>query len=269
MGPQALELVSRLAQTGMHVVSIDDAAAFTKDRQLARHLLSMAARKGLLKRLQHGTYLIVPLEAGPDRQWSEYSFVIANSLANPAVISYLSAIRQWNWTEQLPKTVFIQTTQRKAKTRPVILGVHYQIVRVSPSILFGFHDQRVDNQTFKVSDKEKTLLDSADRPDLSGGIPTLVQALEEAVKEIDWKLLDKYLKRFPRGAAKKRLLFLIERIAADNSQVHQLLERWQKNLTTGIARLDPSLPARGPIVTRWRVRLNVSGFENLNEFKPS
>lgn len=262
MGPQALELVSRLAQTGMRVVTIDDAAAYTKNRQVARHLLSMAAGKGLLKRLKRGVYLIVPLEAGPERQWSEASFVIASSLASPAVIAYLSAIRHWNWTEQLPGTVYVQTTQRKSKSRQEIIGVKYQFVRVAPARLFGFREQRIDSQTFVVTDREKSLVDCADRPDLAGGIMTLFQALDEAAGEIDWNVLDGYLKRFPSGAAAKRLLFLIESSNLDMEEASQLIDRWRGNLTSGIALLDPGLPARGPIVTRWRLRLNVSGFGN-------
>jgi len=265
MGPQALELVSRLAQTGKHVVSIDDAAAFTEDRHLARHLLSMAARKGLVKRLKRGVYLLVPLEAGPERQWSEVSFVIAAALARPAAIAYLSAIRYWNWTEQLPGTVYVQTTQRKSKTSQEILGVRYRFVRISPSTLFGLQEQQVDNQSFHVTDKEKTLIDSADRPDLSGGMATIVKAVEDAVHEIDWCLLDQYLQRFPRGAAIKRLMFLIERADCDNPDASRLLERWRPKLTTGIALLDPGLPARGSIITRWRVKLNVAGFERAEK----
>ncbi len=265
MGPQALELVSRLAQTGAHVVSIDDAVAFTKDRQLARHLLSMAARKGLVKRLKRGVYLLVPLEAGPERQWSEASFVIAAALAEPAVVAYLSAIRYWNWTEQLPGTVYVQTTQRKSKTAQDILGVRYRFVRVSPSRLFGYMEEHVDNQPFNVTDKEKTLIDSADRPDLSGGIVTVVQAAEEAVRELDWHLLDRYLQRFPRGAAIKRLMFLIEKAGCDNPDAVRLLERWQSRLTAGIVLLEPGLPVRGPIVTRWRIRLNVAGLERTEK----
>jgi len=265
MRPQALDLVSRLAQTGAHVVSIDDAAAFTQDRQLARHLLSMAARKGLVKRLKRGVYLLVPLEAGPERQWSEVSFVIAAALAEPAVVAYLSAIRYWNWTEQLPGTVYIQTTQRKSSSRRKILGVQYRFVRVPPSRLFGFREQHVDNQAFHVTDKEKTLVDSADRPDLSGGIVTVAQAVKEAVREMDWRRLDRYLQKFSRGAATKRLMFLIEKTARDNPDATWLLERWKTRLTAGITSLDTGLLARGPIVTRWRVRLNVSGFERTDE----
>lgn len=260
MGPQALELVSRLAQTGMHVVSIDDAAAFTKNRQLARHLLSMASRKGLLKRLKRGVYLIVPLEAGPERQWSETSFVIADALANPAVIAYLSAIRHWNWTEQLPGTVYVQTTQRMSKPQRKIIGVNYRFVRVASAKLFGLKEQRIDSQSFMVTDREKTLVDCADRPDLAGGIVTIVQAIDEAAREIDWQVLDRYLARYPNGAAIKRLLFLIERSNIEIPETAGLMERWRRKLTAGIVSLDPGLPAEGPILTRWRLRLNVAGF---------
>lgn len=261
MGPKALQLVSTLAQTGKHVISIDDAAQYTESRPRAQQLLSVAVAQGLLIRLERGVYLIVPLEAGPERKWSEASFVIASALAKPAVIAYLSAIRHWNWTEQLPRTVFIQTTQRKSKTKREVLGVTYQFIRVPPRLLFGLKEQRIDSQTFSVTDREKTLLDCADRPDLAGGMATIFQAVGEAVNQIDWQILNNYLERIQRGAAIKRLMYLLERTNIQDPAFQDMADYWRGNLTAGVALLDPALPAKGPIVTRWRLRLNVHGFD--------
>lgn len=261
MGPKALQLVSSLAQTGKHVISIDDAVYYTKSRSRARQLLSVAVTQGLLIRLERGVYLIVPLEAGTERKWSEASFIIANALAKPAVIAYMSAIRHWNWTEQLPRTVFIQTTQRKSKTKREVLGVTYQFIRIPSRLLFGLKEQRIDSQTFSVTDREKTLLDCADRPDLAGGMATISQAVDEAVGQIDWQILKKYLEQFQRGAAIKRLMYLLERTNVQDPILHDIADYWRGNLTAGIALLDPALPATGPIVTRWRLRLNVHGFD--------
>ncbi|MBE0448870.1 MAG: hypothetical protein IBX64_12415 [Actinobacteria bacterium] len=265
MGPKALQLVSYLAQSGRHVISINDAVAFTNSRSRAQQLLSIALQKGFLIRLQRGTYLIVPLEAGPDRKWSESGFVIASAMARPAVISYLSAIRWWNWTEQLPRTVFIQTTQRKSKTKREILGVKYQFVHISPERFFGIAEGRIDDQSFHVTNHEKTLLDCVDKPSFSGGLPTISQAVETALPQIDWEKLDKYIERFKKGAATKRIMFLMEqalrRKKAEYPEADELIEHWSKKLSSGIALLDPALPVKGPILTRWRLRLNVAGFE--------
>lgn len=265
MGPKALQLVSCLAQSGRHVVSIDDAVPFTNSRARAQQLLSVALKKGFLIRLERGTYLLVPLEAGPDRKWSEAGYVIGSALAKPAVIAYLSAVQYWNWTEQLSRIVFIQTTQRKSKTKREILGVKYQFVRIPNARLFGIKEGRIDDQSIRVTDREKTLLDCVDKPDFSGGLPTISQAVDEALTQIDFKKLDKYIEKFRNGAATKRLMFLLEqsvrRKKVQNPEALNLIERWSTKLTSGIALLDPALPVKGPIFTKWCLRLNVAGFE--------
>ena len=71
-------------------------------------------------------------------------------------------------TEQVPRTVFVQSTRRK---RPVeVLGIRFRIVPVSQARLFGVTRRTLDGKAVQVTDREKTLLDAAARPDLSGGI---------------------------------------------------------------------------------------------------
>jgi len=40
--------------------------------------------------------------------------------------------------------------------------------------------------------------------------------------------------------------------------IQQRLDRWKGMLTQGISLLEPGSPSRGPVVTRWRLRVNIS-----------
>ena len=74
--------------------------------------------------------MIVPLEAGPDRTWTEDAHVIAGHLVSPGMVSHWSALNYWNLTEQIPRVTYVQTTARKENRRPRVLGMHFRIVRV-------------------------------------------------------------------------------------------------------------------------------------------
>jgi predicted transcriptional regulator of viral defense system len=58
-----------------------------------------------------------------------------------------------------------------------------------------------------------------------------------------------YAKRLGNGAVFKRLGFLLERLAPDQTLTIQIC---RDNLTKGLAKLDPSLNSE-KLVTRWRL----------------
>ena len=81
-------------------------------RPLHFTLTARLVDKGWLERIEKGKYLIVPLEAGPDRTWTEDAHVIAGHLVSPSMVSHWSALNYWNLTEQVPRVTYVQTTAR-------------------------------------------------------------------------------------------------------------------------------------------------------------
>ena len=76
-------LLSSLSAVGYTVFTIKDARTVLDiDDPGLRKLLHHLSRKGWLKRLERGKYLIIPLEAGPEAQWAEHEYLIAASLAS-------------------------------------------------------------------------------------------------------------------------------------------------------------------------------------------
>ncbi len=75
-------------------------------------MLGRLEQGGWLRRIERGLYMLIPLESGPDRTWTQDSLVIGTRLAEPSAVSYWSAFRYWNLTEQLPHIVFILTPRR-------------------------------------------------------------------------------------------------------------------------------------------------------------
>ena len=206
-------------------------------------------------RLQRGLYMIIPLEAGPERLWSENTYIIASNLIDPGAVSYWSALRYCNMTEQLLRVQFIQTTKRKKTLN--IQGVEYRFIHVGEKHFFGISNKRIDNLPVRVTDREKTIIDAANRLDLCGGITQLAQALFTAQKDIDWEKLDNYLMKWGGGTVVKRIGFLVEKLSISLFDRERTLNHWQSMISKGNSLLEPGSEKKGPISSRWNLQINV------------
>lgn len=258
LGPKEAQFISLFAARNNGFFLIEEAARFWKSRGLTRDILWRLEKKGWIERIERGKYLIIPLEAGPQRKWSADSYLIAGFLVKPAAISYWTAIRHWNWTEQIPRVVYVQTTTRKSRSSHRIFGVEYEIIKVAKRKFFGHSKEWRDGKACLVADKEKTLIDCADYVERSGSIVEIAKAVKEAAGQISWSKLDEYARRFPNGAVKKRLGYLFEKLVPQlPEEANKMLEGWQQGLTKGICALVPAGPKSGKISTRWKVLINM------------
>lgn len=261
LGPKEAEFLSRMAAFERGIFTSTKAAEYWGNPDYSKVVLHGLTKKGWIARLKYGTYLVIPLEAGPERRWSEQAVVVAQHLVHPAAVAYWSALHHWHLTEQVPRVTFVQTTTRRSQRKVEALGMRFQLVTVTKARFFGFVTQDVGGQTITVTDREKTLIDAADRPELSGGIAQLAEALRQGASDIDWPRLDAHLARFGVGTIYKRLGYLAEVLDIGMPHVDERLASWQSRLTAGISPLEPGGGAGGPTVTRWRVRVNVRGLE--------
>lgn len=258
------EFLSCLAAENRSVFRFEEVSTHWPNPATAHYALSRLTRGGWLKRIERGLYMLVPLSAGPDRVWTENALLIGTRLVEPSAIAYWSALRFWNFTEQAPRTVFVQSPQRKLRPKLVLAGVQYRLVMIRASRFFGLARREVDGQPVQVTDREKTIVDAADRPDLCGGIWQLAQTLRGHWAEVEWARLDKYLMRFASGALFKRLGYLVEALELPIPERTERLAAWQKQLTAGVALLDPGELAGGSVHLRWRIRDNID-FASLTE----
>ena len=112
LSKQETEFLALLSAQGRSIFTFQDAHKFWGTPETATNSLGRLVRKRWLFRLENGLYMIIPLEAGPEREWSENALIIASHLVSPGAVAYWSAMRFWNMTEQLPHVQFIQTTTR-------------------------------------------------------------------------------------------------------------------------------------------------------------
>jgi len=260
LSKQESEFLSRLFSKGKTILPTAEAEKEWTGSTSVDVTLHRLVKKGWLQRLDRGVYLLIPFEAGPERFWSESPLVIAPFLIQPSAVAYWSALHYWNMTEQIPRITFIQSTKRK---RPMeILGVRFQFVFIKEEHFFGVLESKVNEKKIKVTDREKTLIDCADRPELSGGITQLSQSLQNEHTQVDWPKLDTYLERWGGGTVVKRLGYLVDTLEIPIPERNLRLQRWKELLTHGISPLEPGAGKNGPIVTSWRIQVNVRGLSS-------
>jgi predicted transcriptional regulator of viral defense system len=220
-------------------------------------LLDRLLEKGWIKRVQRGRFAVIPLSSGETRSPQLHEFIVAMELVKPAAIAYFSALNHHGFTEQLPATVFIATDHPVRRPRRQALGVTFQIISVRPKKYFGVRQDWLNEQPFKVTDKEKTIVDSLDLPEYAGGLSIIGPALRVHWDELDEPRLREYAGKIGNSAAAKRLGFLMESYRlGDTAALRDTVK-----LATGYPRLDPRLPPGGTFNRRWGLLINtkVSG----------
>jgi predicted transcriptional regulator of viral defense system len=255
LSKQEAEFLTTFSSSGKRVFTYQQAVDYWHSKVAATNTLGRLVRKGWLQRLERGLYMIIPLEAGPERLWSENSFVLASYLISPGAVAYWSALRFWNMTEQIPRVQFIQTTKRKKAI--TILGLEYKFIHVAERYYFGISTRSMDDMSITVTDREKTLIDSASRLDLCGGIIQLAQAMKSSLNSIDWEKLDHYLAQWGGGVVAKRLGYLVETLSLPIPYRDTKLSHWQAMISKGVSQLEPGSVQTGPINTRWQIQINV------------
>jgi len=163
-------------------------------------------------------------------------------------------------TEQIPRTTFVQITNRRSRPRVTILGMEFRFITVVERKMFGLVQQLSDGQSFMITVREKTLIDACDRPDLSGGILQIAQVLRSQ-EPIDWSKVDTYLAQMGSGAIYKRLGYIVDSLDIPVPDRNQRLKHWRDGITHGIALLDPGEGPEGKIDTAWRIRANIEVLE--------
>ncbi len=260
LGKVSTKLLTTLASEDRNIFTFSDALDVTRSSRAAtKRLLSYLVEKKWLIRLQPGKYLIVPLSAGPESEYSENWHLIARHIIAPApyYISHYSALELHEMVTQPLFTVYVSSPKRKAVKKA--LGATFKFIYIRPQNIWGIEDIWVTpNHKVSASDIERTIIDCLNRPELAGGISEVAKGLWAKRNNIDLSKLVAYAKRFGKKSVAKRLGYLLEIYdLLDDKHIAEL-----KNLiTSGYVSFDPTVPSTGPYKSSWKLRINIDPLE--------
>ena len=113
------------------------------------------------------------------------------------------------------------------------------------------------SRAIEIADPSRMIIDILDLPRFGGGgrhtLDIINQYWQSEMR--DQNILLKYALRYKRGTIFKRLGFLAEELKAPVSK--EWYETCRKNLSKGISYLDPDGPAKGKIVSKWNLCINL------------
>jgi len=229
------------------IFTIDEAEeAFDVDRASLRVILSRLEDGGWIERVERGKYMVIPLTARKG-EFTLNEFVIGSELVEPYAVSYWSALNYHGLTEQIPGTVFLQTTSRKKRRELRVFGVRYKIVKIVESKFFGVEKVWIDDVAVNITDEEKTIVDCLDHPEYCGGVIEVAKALRNGA--FDGDRLSEYARRIGNSGVVRRLGYLCGLLGV------------QVDLPVIDARnylyLHPTMPKKGEPDSSWKLVLNV------------
>ena len=221
------------------------------ERRRTYRLVARLKDEGLVDEVEKGKYLLLGLQ--PERVLSNPLF-IASHLVTPAYVSYWSALHYYGFTEQVPLTTFVATTNKK---RPVSFrDFRFRFVHIKPHKFFGYRREMLGDLPVVVADEAKSIVDSLDLPHYAGGIAEVAKALRAALETVDVPTLVRYANRMEDKSLGSRLGYLLETLGYP-----------AEGLISSISpiKLDPSRPRTGRTDSRWQVVANISQAEMITQ----
>ena len=250
--PKGRRNLAAVARHADDLVHIDDAvSALGVTRPAATKLLWRWARQGWLRRVGPGTYALAQLDSIDSDQVLGDPWVLVPALYEPAYVGGWTAAEHWDLTEQLFRPIVVMTTRPVHVKHQTRHGTPFLLRHIHPRKLFGTQSVWRSRTRVLLSDIHRTVVDLLDDPSIGGGGQHVADCLATylAGDNRDDATLLRYAEIFGNGAVFKRLGFLVEQHGESS-----LADDCRASLTTGYAKIDPTLPCPVP-VHRWRLRI--------------
>jgi predicted transcriptional regulator of viral defense system len=264
LGGAGSDLLAEITRQGKRIFTYEDAVnAYGSRNRRLRELVSTLVKRGWLQRIEKGKYLILPFEAGREREWTEHEYIIGSYLITPYYIGFRSALNYYGYTEQISRIVYVASTNRKLKSSLIISGVTYQMVKLPERKYFGINQITIDGYQVNISEPEKTIVDCLDQIRYGGGIGEVAKALWYGRNDLDFTKLAEYSSRNGNRAVSQRLGYLIEALGFRAEKAIKIL---LGNQSTRYTPLDVLSEPKGKHIERWKIILNLPENE-LSQWK--
>jgi predicted transcriptional regulator of viral defense system len=213
LSPQESRVVLALTEKKRRETARPEIIRLLGGEKAADHVIESLREKGWLERASWGKYLLVPPDLGPQILDQSSVLALASNIAPSYYIGYGSAAAYYGFTTQHRHVVILVTP---IKVRPRRIGeARVQIVNPKREKFFGFVSVDVLGHEVTMSDREKTVIDCIDRPQLAGGAGEAAYILAMASRRIDWQQAAEYLKRINSRALIRRFGWTMDHVKAD------------------------------------------------------
>ena len=204
--------------------------------------LKTLTKSGTIIKIERGKYV---------RSSFSDEFVIGNFLAPDGGIAYWSALNSYGLTEQFPNVVFIQTAIRRGQI--TFRNLRYKFIKVDSRKLFGYKDFGYGNHKYRMTDVEKTIVDSFDLPQYSGWYQETIKAFNNA--KLNARKLTLYCKKLDNISVTKRLGYLCELLGKPD--LGFFIDYAQSVIRNGYSLFEIDGEDKGEYNKRWKLIVNM------------
>ena len=219
----------------------------------AARLLSRWNEAGWLKRVKRGVYLLVQLENDPNSMAIEDSWQIAEKIFSPGYIGGFSAIKYWDFSEQIFEYTVYFTIKQVPLRKVVYGGIKFKLKTIKPYKIFGTKTVWRDSVKTQVSDPSKTIIDLLDDPALGGGMRTVkdffTEYWESEYRNMD--MLINYAEKMKNKTIFKRLGFLLE---TGNFLESETINQLRKKISSGYSKFDTTMK-NVHCIRKWNLKI--------------
>ena len=219
----------------------------------AARLLSRWNKAGWLKRVKRGVYILVQIENDPNEFAIEDSWEIAEKIFSPGYIGGFSAIKYWDFSEQIFENTDYFTVKQVPSRTVIYGGVKFKLKTIRPYKIFGTKTVWKDSVKIQISDPSKTIIDLLDDPALGGGMRVIkdffIEYWKSEHRSID--LLINYGDKMKNKTIFKRLGFLLETGEFLDSQA---INRLRKKISSGYSDFDTTIK-NIHFIRKWNLKI--------------
>lgn len=248
--------VDRLQTGGRYTFSKPEAMQAARESASAVKLaLWRLARKGRIRLVREGFYIIVPLEYASSGALPADWFIeeLMSFIGRPYYVGLLSAAAMHGASHQQPQEfqVIVPQPLRAIRTRNISLRFFTKAnMRSSPVVAV-----KTSTGYIHVSDPAVTALDLVAYSGRVGGLDRVLTILQELSEKLTPEMLLKAARNEARLSVVQRLGWLLER--ADRPDLTSGMATWISRRNPRETPLDPSSPRTGrPRDPRWKVIAN-------------
>jgi predicted transcriptional regulator of viral defense system len=213
------------------IIRFNDILRITKSNSYAKVLIHRAIKSGALIQIRKGVYSA-----------SNDIYVIASNIYYPSYLSFLSASYLYGFTEAIPVTVYVATSQ-KHKGLDVL---EYIIKFKRIPHVYGYHKEKHEGGEIFLADQEKLMVDSFLYPECMGNFLEIENVFSKSAAP-DLNRLKNYLARIGSNKAYRQIGYMVEKY----KQVD--ISGWMK-IDRNYHDLNPFLKGR-KINKKWRLRI--------------
>jgi predicted transcriptional regulator of viral defense system len=240
------------------VVTLEEIKPLFPDAQQARNAVAYLVKNGYAKRVKSGLYYLIPFDHR-EEGWQPDVIIVGSKIAPDYFYSHASAFAIFGILQNPPPRIAISVPVRFRRFK---YGNH-TFYPVETAEFFGFRDMDYKGIVIKVSDMERTLIDSLSRLDLSGGVIGAFRNLSN-LGFINYPLLMEYLEKLGKKSTMVRCGFALE-FFRTRWEVDQTVLKQLKDIAKSgpVYYLDRDIPkGSGKLVKGWNLIIPAA-FEDL------